>query len=113
MTIAIHDDTVTMSRAEYQDLIDARDHALAMCAVTSGAMETLSGAELDAYLAAPTPLAYWRRRRGLTQVELARSAEITQPFVAQLEAGERDPSASVLGRIARCLRVRVDDLIGV
>jgi hypothetical protein len=43
---------VVMSRQEYQDLVDARDHAAAMHAVASGA-DTFTDAELDEYLAAP------------------------------------------------------------
>ena len=58
-------DTVTLTRAEYEALIDARDHAQAMREVATGAMETLSDAELDAYLAAQSPLAFWRKHRGL------------------------------------------------
>jgi hypothetical protein len=59
-------DTITLTRGEYEDLIDARDHAQAMCDIASGAAETLTEAEVDAYLASATPLAFWRRHRGLT-----------------------------------------------
>jgi hypothetical protein len=55
-----------LTRGEYEDLIDARDHAQAMCDIASGAAETLTEAEVDAYLASATPLAFWRRHRGLT-----------------------------------------------
>jgi hypothetical protein len=49
------------------DLVDARDHALAMAAHARGEDPGLTDTELDEYLAAPTPLAYWRKHRGLTQ----------------------------------------------
>jgi len=75
-------DVVTLTRQEYEDLIDARDHAVAMRDVATGAMETLSDAEMDAYLAAPTPLAFWRRRRGLTQAALAAAVGVSQPYLA-------------------------------
>lgn len=102
---------VTMTEEEYQDLIDARDAAIAMRDVASGAMPTVGEEDVDAYLAAPTPLAFWRRHRGLTQVELSAAAEISQPYLAQLEHGQREATVGVYARLARLLRIRIDDLV--
>ena len=41
-------DTITLTRAEYEDLIDARDHALAMRDIADGTIETLTGADVAA-----------------------------------------------------------------
>jgi DNA-binding XRE family transcriptional regulator len=102
---------VTMSEQDYQDLIDARDAAIAMREVATGVMPTVAEADVDAYLASPTPLAFWRKHRGLTQVELSQSAAISQPYLAQLENGQREATVGVYARLARCLRVRIDDLV--
>jgi DNA-binding XRE family transcriptional regulator len=102
---------VTMTADEYEDLIDTRDHALAMSAVRSGSMPTVPDADVDAYLAAPTPLAFWRKHRGMTQVALAGAADISQPYLAQIENGQREAAVSIYVRLARLLGVRVDDLI--
>jgi DNA-binding XRE family transcriptional regulator len=104
-------DTVTLTREEYSDLIDARDHAVAMRDVAAGTMETLSSAELDQYLAAPSPLAFWRRHRGLTQAALARKIGITQPYLAQIETGRRTGDVRLYARLAAVLRVRIEDLV--
>ncbi|WP_135470541.1 helix-turn-helix domain-containing protein [Crenalkalicoccus roseus] len=104
-------DTVILSRQEYEDLIDARDHAVALRDVATGAMETLTEAEMDAYLAAPTPLAFWRRRRGLTQAALAATVGITQPYLAQIETGKRSGDVRLYARLAKALRVRIEDLV--
>ncbi len=104
-------DTVTLTRDEYEELIDARDHAIAMRDIASGAVETLSGPEVDDYLAAPTPLAFWRRHRGLTQVALAARIGIAQPSLAQAETGRRGLSAETWAKIAKALRVRMEDLL--
>ena len=56
-------DTITLTRTEYEDLVDARDHALAIRDIASGAAGTLTSAEVDAWLAAASPLAFWRRSR--------------------------------------------------
>jgi DNA-binding XRE family transcriptional regulator len=103
--------TVTITEAEYQELIDARDHAVAMRDVASGAIETLTDTEMDAYLAAPTPLAYWRKRRGLTQMALAGRIKRSQPYIAQLESGLRAGDVHTLAAIARVLGIRIEDLI--
>lgn len=104
------DELVVMSRQEYQDLLDARDHAAAMRAVAAGA-DTLTDAELDDYLAAPTPLAYWRKRRGMTQAQLAASLAISQPYLAQLEAGKRTGDVTLYARLAEALQLRIEDLV--
>ena len=103
---------VAMTPQEYQDLVDARDHATAMRQVAADIMPTLTDAEVDAYLAAPTPLAFWRQHRGLTQAELATAAKVSQPYIAQLESHKRK-SADIMiySRIAKRLRVRIEDLI--
>nr|WP_242481619.1 helix-turn-helix transcriptional regulator [Paracraurococcus ruber] len=74
-------------------------------------METLSEAELDAYLAAATPLAFWRRHRGLTQAALATAGGISQPYLAQIEAGSRTGDVRLLARLAKALRIRIEDLV--
>jgi DNA-binding XRE family transcriptional regulator len=86
---------------------DARDHAVAMREVAAGAMELLSEAELDAYLAAPTPLAFWRRRRGLTQAALGAEVGASQPFLAQIEAGRREGGVHLYARLAEALTARL------
>jgi hypothetical protein len=72
---------VPLTKADYQDLIDARDHAIAMREVAIGA-PVLTGAELDAFMAAPSPL-----------------------------AGSRDGTVSVLKRISAANGIRIQDLI--
>jgi len=104
------DELVVLSRQEYQDLLDARDHAAAMREVAAGA-DTLTDAELGEYLAAPTPLAYWRKRRGLTQVQLGAQAEISQPYLAQIESGKRVGDVTLYARIAALLNLRIEDLV--
>jgi DNA-binding XRE family transcriptional regulator len=101
---------VSMPMSDYQDLVDARDHAIAMRHVAAGA-PVLSEAELDDFLATPSPLAFWRKRAGMTQSVLAQKAGITQAFLAQIEAGSRDGTVGLLKRISTALGVRIEDLL--
>jgi transcriptional regulator with XRE-family HTH domain len=54
-----------------------------------------------------------RSRRGLTQVELAAKAGLTQGYLTQLERGIRtNPSLDILQRLAKALKVKVGELLG-
>ncbi len=52
-----------------------------------------------------------RERVGLSVPEAARGAQISPPYLYQLEDGRRLPSAKVLARLAGVYRVRVEDLL--
>ena len=104
-------ETVTLPRQEYEDLVDARDHAVAMRDVRTGVMEMLSEAEVAAYLQAVTPLAFWRQKRGLTQTVLAGALGKSQPYLAQLEAGKRIGDVNLYANLAKLLRIRIEDLV--
>jgi transcriptional regulator with XRE-family HTH domain len=79
--------------------------------IAAGTMPTLSDDEVDAYLASPTNLAFWRRHRKLTQVELAAKVGIAQPSLAQAETGRRGLSVDTYAKLAKALRVRIEDLL--
>jgi transcriptional regulator with XRE-family HTH domain len=54
-----------------------------------------------------------RTAHGLTQVDLAKHAKVTQGFIAQLEGGlKKDPSLATLRRLAKALKVTVGELVG-
>lgn len=53
----------------------------------------------------------WRQHRGMTQVELARRAALTQQAVSEIERGRVDrPHANTLRALARALRCGLEDL---
>jgi DNA-binding XRE family transcriptional regulator len=104
------DETVTLTRNEYENLVDARDHAIAMREIAAGA-PTLTDAELDEFLASPSAMAFFRRRGRLTQVELARKVGVSQAYLAQVETGARTGPVSLYVKLARALDVRVEDLV--
>ena len=51
-----------------------------------------------------------RRKRGLSQEELAGLADIHQTYLSGVERGRRNPSILVLQRIARALEADIGDL---
>jgi transcriptional regulator with XRE-family HTH domain len=59
-----------------------------------------------------TVLKALREDRGWTMAELAKKADVTDAYIAQLETGKRDnPSLDVLKRLARALGVPVTELL--
>ncbi|WP_447407559.1 helix-turn-helix domain-containing protein, partial [Clostridium perfringens] len=76
----------------------------------AGTEELLTREEVDELLAAATPLAFWRRKRGLTQASLAAKADIAQGFLSEIEAGKKTGDLKTLRKLADTLRVTLDDL---
>jgi DNA-binding XRE family transcriptional regulator len=102
------------TRKEYDQLVvaaneDAADAAVARKAIARNE-ETLTEAEMDELLAARTPLAFWRKKRGLTQAELTKTTGIAQGFLSEIEAGLKTGAVDALRRIASALGVSLDDI---
>ena len=109
------DDIVILSRKEYDRLLaaaveDVIDAAMAKKAIARNE-ETLSEAEVDELLAARTPLAFWRKKRGLTQTDLAKAAGIAQGFLSEIESGLKTGDVTVLQRIAIALEISLLELV--
>jgi ribosome-binding protein aMBF1 (putative translation factor) len=109
------DDIVILSRKEYDRLLAAADEDAVDAAIAKKAIarneETLSEAEVDEFLAARTPLAFWRKKRGLTQTDLAKAAGIAQGFLSEIESGLKTGDVTVLQRIAIALEISLLDLV--
>lgn len=48
---------------------------------------------------------HYRQLRGMTQEELAHSADMKRSYVSDLERGTRNPSVRALGRLAEALGI--------
>ena len=92
---------------EYEDMRDALIHQQAMADFRAGHVGAL---RLDEVKALPTPLAFWRAKRGMTQAALAKAARTTQSHVADLESGKHGGSLDGMARIAKALDFSVDSL---
>ena len=55
-----------------------------------------------------------RRKRGMTQAQLAKEAGISQGLIARIETHKvKDPASSVVRRLATALGVTADYLVGM
>jgi DNA-binding XRE family transcriptional regulator len=105
---------VVLTLADYEalrDLADATAHARAVAAIENGADEVFTVAEALDFADAPTPFAFWRAKRGLTQSALAQAAGISEEEVADLESGRRQGDARLFKTLAAVLRVRMEWLV--
>ncbi|MGD9738608.1 MAG: helix-turn-helix transcriptional regulator [Bauldia sp.] len=108
------EEIVILAAADYdrlvEDLEDRADNLAADAALAEGG-EWLTSEEVDELLAASTPLAFWRKRRGLTQAALAAQVGVTQSYVAQIEAGRRIGEVDLYRRLAEALGLKIEDLV--
>jgi mRNA interferase RelE/StbE len=121
--VAETEDTVTIDRAEWARLLAELEDAEDRAAIRAGrAFEaahgrgflrenSLSGDEARRLLDGESPVRVWRGKRGLTQRALAAAAGIAPGYLADIEAGRKSGSAEVLSRLARALRVSIEDLM--
>lgn len=91
-------------------LQDVQDYDAAMQAIADGE-ELIPGEVVYALLDGENPIRVWREYRGMTQPQLAKVAEISVPYLSQLETGKRKGSTDVLLAVAKGLDLTLDDLI--
>jgi len=114
------DDIVILSRAEYDALTfgrrdeDAADAARAnniLADIERGTETLLTSEQASQLLEAKTPLAFWRKHRGITQEALSKSVGVAQGFISEIENGAKTGDVQTLAVIARALEVSLDDLV--
>jgi len=114
------DDIVILSRAEYDALTvgrrdeDAADAARAnniLADLERGTETLLTSEQASQLLEAKTPLAFWRKHRGMTQEALSKSVGVAQGFISEIENGAKTGDVQTLAVIARALEISLDDLV--
>jgi ribosome-binding protein aMBF1 (putative translation factor) len=117
-------DTVTLSRADYEALLDAAEDAADLAAVDAHrayeqgvGWETARGSyysveEAQRLWGGESRVKLWREKRGLSQRALAAKAEVSASYLAEIEAGRKPGSVEAVVKIARALGVGVEALVG-
>ena len=57
------------------------------------------------------PVRVWREHRGLSVKDLADAALISPSYLSQIDTGRREGTLETMARIARALRIDLDDLV--
>ena len=112
-------ETVTIPRAEYErlqqaseDLDDLQAYDRAMAALAAGEDELIPAEFAERLLEGESPLRVYRDCRSLSQAELARVSGVNRVQIIDIEAGRKSGSVETLRKLARALRVDLDDLVG-
>jgi ribosome-binding protein aMBF1 (putative translation factor) len=109
------DEMVVITRAEYDALLDAAsydedDEDVAIydarkAELSAGRDSPLPAAVSDLILKGDSLPRALRRWRGLTQLELAAKAEVSQGYVSDIESRRRTGAPETLQRLAKALNV--------
>ena len=117
-------DTVTISRADLDALIDAGENEADIASVRTwhayvGAVgrdaaiaNSYTAAEAKRLLAGDNPIRIWREKRGMTQRALAAAAAIPAGYLSEIENGKKPGSVAAFRALAQVLAVPMEDLVG-
>ena len=115
-------ETVTLSRAEYEALLERLEEAENLAAIAAAeAREAALGKEKARadYLpielarrlsAGEHPVRVWRAHRGLTREALAAAAGIAPSYLSEIETRPKPGSFGALAKLAAALHISLDDL---
>lgn len=94
-----------------EDAVDAAVVARSRADLDAGREELLSADEVDALLAARTPLAFWRRKRNIAPERLAERIGADPASLMEVERGERVGDVHLYQQLAEALNIAIEDLI--
>ena len=115
-------DTVTLSRADYEALIerieDAEDNAFLdtveareqAIGKESARADYLSAELVRRLIDGEHPVRVWRAHRGLGRDALAAAAGIAPSYLSEIETRRKPGSFTALAKLAAALHVSLDDL---
>ena len=116
-------DTVTLSRSDWDAMLDRLEDADDLAAVAArrehearvgkdvARQDYLTADEVRRLLAGSNPVKLWREKRGLSQRALAEAAGVSPGYLAEIETDRKPGSADALLRLSRALRIGMEHLI--
>ena len=90
---------------------EALEHAQAISAYRDGKVQGLGPEEALAFAESSSPLAFWRKRAGLTQGSLADKIGVTQNYLSEVEAGKRAGPVNLWLKLSSALGLPVEVLV--
>jgi len=94
-----------------EDLADVQMYDEAKRRLAVGEDELIPAEYANRLLDGESPVTVWREYRGLSVKELAEKAEISQPYLSQIEGRQREGSVSTMKALAEVLSLNLDDLV--
>lgn len=105
---------VVLPLAEYEALVDLADVARAdkvIDDISEGRDEMLPADVVGRLLDGENKVRVWRTHRGMSARDLAAAADLSAPYVSEIESGKKEGSISAMKKIAEALKVDLDDLV--
>lgn len=121
--LAETEDTVTLSRVDFEALVRAREDAIDNAALDAAEerearlgkeaarADYLPAEKVARMLDGEHPLKIWREHRGWSQRSLAATADVSASYLAEIERGQKPGSADALRRLAEVLGTSIEDLL--
>ena len=122
--LAQTEDTVTLRRADYEAILEALEDLEDIAALNAAAVdEARLGKEayradclpselVDRMLAGESPVRIWREHRKTSGKDLAAAAGVAPGYLSEIENGKKPGSLDAMAKIAKALKVSMDDLVG-
>lgn len=107
---------VTITKAEYERLLEAAEDLADIAAYDRATAALASGDEripaefANRLIAGETPVRVYREFRGLTQVALSEASGVKRVQIANIESGAKRGSIDTLKKLANTLGTSLDDL---
>ncbi|MBV6633882.1 MAG: helix-turn-helix transcriptional regulator [Alphaproteobacteria bacterium] len=108
-------ETIEITRAEYDQLVEARDlleDLRALDEADSRDGVAMPAEVVDRYIAGENPLRIVREWRGLSQSALARQSGVNRVQIVQIEGGG-NASVTTFAKLANALDVQIDDVVEI
>ena len=106
---------VVLSYAEWErirEIVEDAEDAVAVAAVLSDPNQDRVPSDVVArILDGENPVKVWREQRGVTQAQLAKTADLPQPTIAMIETGRRKGTVNQMKAIAAALEINLDTLV--
>ncbi|MEE9375653.1 MAG: helix-turn-helix transcriptional regulator [Rhizobiaceae bacterium] len=107
-------DTVTLSRAEYTALVEAKEMLEDITAYDKAIAEHSDGLPhslMARLIEGENALVVFREWRGFSQSGLGRKSAVNRVQIADIEAGRKTGSVATLKKLADALGVSMDELV--
>jgi DNA-binding XRE family transcriptional regulator len=108
---------VVLPRSEYDALVEAAEMMADVAAydrfkekLAAGEEELIPAEFVYRLLDGENAVRVWREYRGISARELAAQAGLSAAYLSEIETGKKEGSLSALRKIAKALRVDLDDL---
>lgn len=66
---------------------------------------------MDIYIQLGKRIAYLRKKKKMSQLDLAVEAEINKNYISDLERGRRNPTLMIMARICKALEIDLSTLL--